>query len=284
MWKLDFFLLPSNSYHSIGANEAREFGEKADYLNNNEALYIPNEFYDIEDREGITAIDFLYGDEQCDVSDYFVEIISKQKSCGDSYEKIGQKDEHGYLPITKDDIRDEIGHLCVENIEDVEEERCLRANDIVEVKRFYLKRVKDYTVYQSRAETCFPNLIFHDEAFTYIEKLGKCSDVAEELSRHLTILNDVGKKLYDYHKKDENAVLSQLKSGYGIVCSGKGSEEKISYNKKFFYNDREYQLTCNPHTKLYEKRTDQRIYFCWGRNEIENHKIIIVRIGDHWQE
>lgn len=40
---------------------------------------------------------------------------------------------------------------------------------------------------------------------------------------------------------------------------------------------KEAGLTCNPHTKLYKKRTDQRIYFCRGRDEI-------VRIGGHWQE
>ena len=73
-------------------------------------------------------------------------------------------------------------------------------------------------------------------------------------------------------------------SGYDIICSGKGSNEEKSYNKEIIYNDKKFQLTCNPHTKLYNKRTDQRIYFCWGRDEIENHRIIVVRIGDHWDE
>lgn len=68
------------------------------------------------------------------------------------------------------------------------------------------------------------------------------------------------------------------------MCSGKGSKEDKSYNKEIIYNNEKFQLTCNPHTKLYNKRTDQRIYFCWGREEIENHRIIVVRIGDHWDE
>ena len=70
---------------------------------------------------------------------------------------------------------------------------------------------------------------------------------------------------------------------WDIICSGKGSKEETEYNKKIKWMEKEYILTCNPHTKLYKKNTDQRIYFCWGRKEIDNHKIIIVRIGDHWK-
>lgn len=71
---------------------------------------------------------------------------------------------------------------------------------------------------------------------------------------------------------------------FTVICSGKGSNENMEFNEEFSYKGKTYLLTCNPHTKLFEKRTDQRIYFCWGRDEIEDHRIIIVRIGDHWQE
>lgn len=282
MWKLDFFLLPSNNYYDICENDAYEFGEKVNYLNKNEKLYVPNEFYDRTDSNNMTAIDFLYG-EQSDLSDYISEIITKQKTCFDTYDTIDKNMECGYLPISKGDIPEEIEHICVKNIKDVEEEKCLKLNDVIKIKRFYIKRVKDYKIYEDRAKTCYPNLFFHNDAFEYVEKLGKCTDVIEELTRHLTILNDVANKLYEYHNKNEKNTLLELKSGYNIECSGKGSNEEESYNKDIIYKDKKYLLTCNPHTKLYEKRTDQRIYFCWGRDEIENHRIIIVRIGDHWQ-
>ena len=91
MWKLNFYLLPSNNYHEIGEDEAREFGEKVDYLNKNENLYIPYEFYDIVDKNNMKAMDFLYGVEQNDISDYFLEIISKQKMCSENYDLISKK-------------------------------------------------------------------------------------------------------------------------------------------------------------------------------------------------
>lgn len=284
MWRIDFYLLPSSSYHDIDEYEAFEFGEKVAYLCNNEKMYVPDEFYGISDKNGITAMDYLYGKAQSDISDYLMEVISKQKTSSDTYFEIKNKAEYGYLPITQKDLPDNSKHLCVMNIKNVEEDKCLKVNDVIKIKRFYIKRVVDYKIYADRVRECFPNIIFHDDAFKHVEKLGKCVDIVEELTRHLTVLNDNGKKLYDYHNKNEKDTLAELKSGYDIICSGKGSNEEKSYNKEIIYNDKKFQLTCNPHTKLYNKRTDQRIYFCWGRDEIENHRIIVVRIGDHWDE
>lgn len=284
MWKLDFFILPSKNYHVIDENDAFEFGEKSEYIDRTENLYIPDEFYDIPDKNNITAVDFLYGNAQSDLSDYFLEIISKQKRCQDTYTKIQKRKEYGYLPISENDVIEKFKKIYVKNIKDTEQEKCLRANDIIQIKRFYLLKVEDYKAFEDRVRDCFPDIVFHNDAFKYITKLGKCSDVMEELVRHLTVLNDVARKLFDYHNRNEKDTLDELKSGYGIECSGKGSKEEESYNKEIVYNGRKFQLTCNPHTKLYKKRTDQRIYFCWGRDEIESHRIIVVRIGDHWNE
>lgn len=284
MWKLDFFVLPSNNYQGISENEAYDFGEKVEYLEKNEKLYIPDEFYGIPDKDNITASEFLYGSKQNDISDYLSEIVSKRRTCADTYSEIERKQEHGYMPISESDISSDISHLCVREIMDVEYEKSVKVNDIVQIKRFYLKKTKDYRIFKDKAMACFPDILFHDNAFRYLEELGKCVDVVEELIRHLEILNDVCKKLYYYHNKNEKAALDELKSGYGIVCSGKGSKEEKDYNKDFIYNDKKYHLTCNPHTKLYKKRTDQRIYFCWGRDEIKDHSIIVVRMGGHWPE
>ena len=284
MWKIDFYLLPSQNYCDININEAYEFGKKAEFLRRNEKWYVPSEFYYMPDQNNITAMEFLCGSAQNDISDYLMDIILKQQTYPDTYSESPNEKEYGYLPITEKDIPEAEKHLCVVNVNDVEEEKRLNVNDVIRVKRFYIRQAADYKMYQDRVKECFPNIIFHNDAFVNVEKLGKCTDVVEELTRHLSVLNDSGKKLYDYYNKNEKDTLAELKSGYGIECSGKGSNEEESYNKDMIYNDKKFQLTCNPHTKLYNKRTDQRIYFCWGRDEIENHKIIIVHIGNHWKE
>lgn len=122
-------------------------------------------------------------------------------------------------------------------------------------------KVNDYNDYENRVRDCFPHLVFHEEAFKFVDELGKCSDVIEELTRHLIILNDVGKKLYDYHNKNEREVLLELSSGYDLVCSGKGSNEEKKFNKEINYKDQRYQLTCNPHTKLYKREQTREFIF-----------------------
>ena len=141
MWKLDFFILPSKDYKDINEEDIFEFGEKAEYLNRTEKFYIPTEFYYISDKNNITALDFLYENDQNDLSDYFLEIISKQRTCQDTYIDIERKKEYGYLPICENDITEIITQICVKNVKDTEEEKYLRVNDIIRIKRYYLKKV-----------------------------------------------------------------------------------------------------------------------------------------------
>ena len=157
-------------------------------------------------------------------------------------------------------------------------------NDAIKVKRNYLKRCRTFQAFEDKAKFCFPRLIFHPDAFCHISKLGKCEDVVSELIRHLCALNDYGDKIYAYTGKNEKNTLLELQSFSQIYCSGKGSNETMAYHKDMVFKGKKYTLTCNPHTKLFKKHSGQRIYFCWGRDEIEGHKIIIVRIGNHWEE
>lgn len=173
--------------------------------------------------------------------------------------------------------------ISVFSIDDKEENKKIVVNDIIKTKRYYILQTNTYEEYEKLAGECFNRLIFHDDAFKSINKLGKIKDIREELTRHLRTLNDVAGRLYQYYEGNEKSVLADLNVEWDIICSGKGSKEETEYNKKIKWMEKEYILTCNPHTKLYKKNTDQRIYFCWGRKEIDNHKIIIVRIGDHWK-
>lgn len=103
---------------------------------------------------------------------------------------------------------------------------------------------------------------------------------ADKIRIDQQMLNDYGQKIYFGEDKNESVALKNLASKYGIICSGKGSNENIEYKEIY----KGVEITCNPHTKLHSRYSNQRIYFCWGRDEIENHKIIIVKIGDHWKK
>jgi len=103
----------------------------------------------------------------------------------------------------------------------------------------------------------------------------------DEILRHLLIIDQHAKELYQ-SSGNEGEALTALSSGYSIICSGKGSNERISFKKEFKFGGSTYELTCNPHTKLFNAYSNARIYFCWGRDDIKDHDIIIVHIGGHW--
>lgn len=197
-----------------------------------------------------------------------LDIISKEASTDHNYEFISEQKNIGYVAFAKDILNPEKEKICVYDSE----------NDIIKVKRYYIMQAKSYDEYLIWIKDCFPKLVFHEKAFDFIGQLGRFQDIKEELQRHLTILCDNAKYIYFKCNKREEEVFSILKSKYGIFCSGKGSNEK---EFKIDYNG--LKLTCNPHTKLFTEYSNQRIYFCWGRDNIENHNIIVVKIGGHWR-
>lgn len=265
MWKIDFFLSPSKKYSDINSKDAIELEDVIKEINKKDVFYVPYQFYETNDEDNVSASDFLYGSNQNDMSTYIMEVLSKQKSTYDTYELINIKNEKGYVSISEGKFADRM--LNVKS-----------SNDIVGVKRFFLVKANGYDDYVYRMNSCFPNLVFHLNASQHIKKLGKIQEVKIELTRHLAVLNDFALEMYFDCNQNEELTLRELKSKHNIICSGKGSNEETTFKLKYG----QYDITCNPHTKLFEAYTDQRIYFCWGRYEIENHKIIIARIGNHW--
>lgn len=285
MWQLKSYLLPSDNYRNISIEEALLFGNIVKEVCKKDLLIIPNEFYSCKDINNISATEYLFNQNMDDASQYILDIVTKQRSCTDNYAD---------LMLNVLDIQGSFACLVSkENTEEIDRYIIKSKEDIVKVKRVYIALVDNYDKFKDRAIDCYPNLIFHNEAFNRINKLGDISDVIDELMRHLEVLCDYGKEIYLNNSEKDS--LANLKSEYNIICSGKGSNEELDFNKKIVVSHievdngiqkevkTEYDLTCNPHTKFYDGRNDQRIYFCWGRSEISDHNIIIVRIGDHWK-
>lgn len=283
MSKLNFYLRPSENYCQITSEEAVNLVKMVEYLQKQEKIFVPMEFWEKKDKFDISATDYLLGENQNDITDLLMETILKTKACENSYKELTEFDQKGYAVISKKDIEPKYESISVFAIDDKEENKKIVVNDIIKTKRYYILQTNTYEEYEKLAGECFNRLIFHDDSFKSINKLGKIKDIREELTRHLRALNDVAGRLYQYYEGNEKSVLADLNVEWDIICSGKGSKEETEYNKKIKWMEKEYILTCNPHTKLYKKNTDQRIYFCWGRKKIDNHKIIIVRIGDHWK-
>ncbi|EOS71771.1 hypothetical protein C818_00575 [Lachnospiraceae bacterium MD308] len=288
MWKLNVFLIPCKNYSDLTYEELLEFDYRITKIDKEENFQIPNIFYDIEDINHQTIYDVIFEEGQTDFSDYLLDVFTKSRNSNLDYEQIKELNDYAYTAIAERDIGEDKKKLSVIDVDDkIDLDKPyggIIPGDLVKMKRKYLNQCKTYGLFKEKAKICFHRLLFHPDAFIHIARLGRCEEVMGELMRHLCVLNDYGDKIYEYTGKNEKNALLELQSSFRIFCSGKGSKETMMFNKEMVFGSRKYILTCNPHTKLFTKHSGQRIYFCWGRDEIENHKIIIVRIGDHWKE
>ena len=282
---MNFYLHPSRDYSQITAADALNLDKLSEYLTQHEKFIVPYEFFEYLDEHGQSFYDFLNG-KMNDIQSYLLEIVSKSPACQDTYENIHTMPEFGFAIISENDRDDSKPDIYVyrkDTSPDVRGNGYI-PSDVVKAKRHCLQNCTDYEQYKERAPACFPSLIFHPEAFDNAAKLGAIKIMGKKLTNHLAVLNDYGKKIYQ-NSRNEKIACNSLKacSSDIIDCVGKGKNQTIDFKKDFFYNGHKYVLTCNPHTKFLRRDSDQRLYFCWGNKNIQNHDIIIVRIGDHWE-
>lgn len=278
MWEIDYYMLPSQDYSAIDQTDIFMLDLIESRIDSEEQMIIPEEFYQKEDDNGVNAAEYLFGQQQNDISTFLYEIIGKKTLSAKTYEEVQQEENIGYVALQKEDVLKK--EITVQNVCKNIEESTNQNDDLLKVRRYYMMQVNSYEQYIERIYKAFPNLLFHEDAFFKISKLGVFKDCVNELHRHLCTLNDYGKKLYFELNQKEEDVFAYLQSKYDIVCSGKGSNERNEFKLEFDG----IKITCNPHTKFYDGYNDQRIYFCWGREEIDNHKMIIGRIGNHWDK
>ena len=280
---MNFYLFPPSNYSSIQDEVFMHLSENINYLKTHENISIPSGFYEKVDCNGTIFYEFV-SDMESDASKLFLLTIRELTSFEKSYQEIyNSKEEFALVVFCADDYAGENKNILIYDIKKQEGDDTYIPNDITKAYRHYLcKNCSTYADYAKRAPSCFPDLFFHDNAFQKANKLGTFKNVFRELTRHLVALNDTATFLYP--KYQANGTLLRLKSNHNIYCSGKGSNESNDYKIKMTYNDKNYTLSCQPHTKLFGSHTDQRIYFCWGQDEIEHHAIIIVQIGDHFYQ
>lgn len=276
MWKINFFAVPVKESSSINPSNINRFINLAEFIDVNDEFYIPKEYYETEMSNGQNICEFCFSEGDEDVKTLFREFIFKSRISEESYEVLFNMCDN---PTNETNV----AMTGFENNQFLKNS-ILYTEDFLgvrEVKRFYLGLCREYNEFASKIPFCFTNLTFLSESFDKIRKLGRLEDNINEIIRHLCVLNDYAKEIY-IAENNENSTLQIIASKYNITCSGKGSNEgefKIDYQLGNMIE----RLTCNPHTKLYDGNNDYRIYFCWGREAIEEGKIIIAKMGGHWE-
>lgn len=91
MQSIDFYMLPSTNYNGITLDGACIWAENIEEIETNDSIYIPNEFYDTLDKDGITATDFIYGQSN-DLNTYIMRIICTKQHVEDTYSCLETRD------------------------------------------------------------------------------------------------------------------------------------------------------------------------------------------------
>ncbi|RXZ82395.1 hypothetical protein EBB07_09950 [Paenibacillaceae bacterium] len=250
-------------------------------IDNEDEIKVPAELYELAIVNDIIFADYLFNSEYAgDTRELFFEIIMKQNIADIDYNTLfnmlDSKENTSYSALTG----------IVENkFIDQDQLYVKNKNCICFPHRFYLLRSRNLDDFKRNYKKCFPLLIFHERIDRTLNVFNDISEHIEEVVRHLSVLNDFAKELYLESGGASDEIYRRLKSEYSIISSGRGSNESLS---KFLCNfsnmDNEFEeVRCNPHSKLYTEYSEYRIYFNWGRERIENGKILIGHIGGHWE-
>ena len=283
MPEMTFYMMVPYRYSDISVDSVNRLISLIDVINNlGDNVKKPRDYYCATDEEGKSFYDYL-SDDQVERDSLYRLFVKTVYQRSDSDKTLSELNniviyENGILGFVKD-IREQSSELF-EYIATDEE-------TLKKVYRIMLYRFMDYTDLQAWCKRAYPELLFTEDAFKYADRMGRYANNIRNIDTVLSVLNDYGKTIYV--EQAEADAIKTLQSKCGVSCSGKGANEHSSFKKKVLYCNQQgesidYDISCIPHFKLETVYSDKRIYFCWGKDEIHEHAIIVAHVGEHWDD
>lgn len=284
MKKIFFYisnLLNENPSISDFENKIIEFCDTfQNIIDNHDEVIVPQELYTSTLNDGTTFADYLF------MSNYASDVRNLL------YEYIIQYKTEEIRFDTLNNLLDNNNNTSYKALVGMGDNQFIRENrlyvnnknKLLTPHRFYLEKLNSIAEFKQNFKNCFPNLIFHQRVDTTINAFHNIAEHSTELIRHLSVLNDFAKKIYTDTGGSSDEIYERLKIEHNIIASGRGSNEDLN-NFKCSFNNLQGMIEvirCNPHTKLYTSYSNFRIYFNWGRENIENGKILVGHMGTHW--
>lgn len=282
MQKVNFNLLPFSSYRTISSEDVLALDALIHEIKAiGDMISVPTEFYTSKDAnlEDFTSVIEKCYEEHHDELSFLIDLVCQNRTNDVSYKELFEDAQHQndnrtvYTGFVKDSVEDEF----VLNYLTATDENSLR-----NVYRHIAIYFTEYMNLYSWRNRCFPKLLFTQDAFDNSEKIGFYQENYPEIRKCLSILNDEGLQLYFDRTEDE--AIRVLQSKTGIHCSGKGANESSTFKKQVVFQKSKYEISCIPHFKLDAAYSNKRLHFCWGRDEIACHRIIIAHVGEHWKK
>ena len=284
---MNFSMLPICSYRDLIEEKVWDMSSAIERIKSEgDSFCVPAEFYTTKDREGndfLSYIENITGPRHDEI-ELFMSMVYQNKQCDRPYTELIRDVER-----CKEGTEEYTGFICDYINEELSFYRMIAINipSLTEVYRYTARLFSDYATFFTWRKKCYPDLLFTNDLFSRTDKIGPFQDNYSEINKCLSVLNDKGRELFLIG--NEEAAIASIQAMCGVRCSGKGSEETETFKKKVQYDSeqstrKQYTISCIPHFKLDSAYSNKRVHFSWGREEISNHRIIVVHIGEHWSK
>lgn len=260
------------------------------YKNENK-IFIQNDVFNIKLPNKLNLADFLYS-----TSD--LKLTGKERSLKQTLSSIFLK-----LPQTSIDlntIKIEINNNSIDScagiislfkIDDI----ALESQIVHDVNSWYSFRRHHLGLFFGNSnyfiDECvkyFPDLFFHEKNYSSVGKI--LNDFASKIVMHLEALHDILPVIANSEEFSNHTELLIRFSNEAKLDEVATLEGKKKSRLKFKFENTEgimEELICEPHLKLSKndkgdsKHFQNRIYFHFGKENIESSKVLVAHIGEH---
>mgnify|MGYP003607722545 CR=1 FL=1 len=278
----EFFFL---SLHNLIA----DYHNLVKYKDENK-IYIQEDVFYIDLPNGINLAEFVYSND--------LKLTGKEKSLKQTLSNILMKlpqvstniDEIK-LEISKNSIDSSTGIISLFPIDNIalDNQIVYDVNSWFHFRRHHLGLFfGDSNYFINECVKYFPNIFFHDNNYSSVDKILK--DFALKIIKHLVALHDVLPMIMKNETFSNHAdLLVHFSSKAGldeIATLEGGSKTRLKFKFKNIKGKIE-ELICEPHLKLCtndkgdSKYFQNRIYFHFGKDKVEESKILVAHIGEH---
>nr|WP_294923454.1 hypothetical protein [uncultured Flavobacterium sp.] len=294
----NFYIIPQSFDHDAISNE-KFFSSLenfiADYHNlimykDENNIYIQEDVFEVQLANGHNLSQFIYSND--------IVLNGKERSLKQFLSNVFSK-----LPTVKIDI-DELktqlknnsiesctGIISLFKIDNIADENQIvyNTNSWYSFRRYHLGSFfgdQDYFI--NECIKYFPKLFFHEKTYTSVGKI--LNNFACKIVRHLEALNDVLPTVINKGYSNHTDLLTQFSNSAQLDEKATLEGSNKSRLKFKFINKatgKIEELVCEPHLKLSKNDKDDatyfknRIYFHFGKINIEESKILVAHIGEH---
>lgn len=279
MQTITFYILPITEIQ-VTEKSTLELRKIRDQIKKNSDIIQLTQEFSTPDANGKTWYDKIYQQEMNSTTKLFIQILNGLKSALTPIATINCSDYHNqFIKIDDNHGLNEEFIICT-------------MEDLINYYQRSALQLQNFPELFDWKKKCFPSLLFTEDSFGTNHKAFSNDNpsifkpIYEQAIHCLSILNN---QANDFHSLSNEQKINTLQAqARNISCTGKGSNEKQEFKKNVFVtkdgSTQKSKLSCQPHFKLIRNDSDFRIYFSWGDSQIKHNTIIVVKLGDHWDD